>query len=74
MALTYHAEVSLEVTAIFHKSTSMIQNLTFSHIAHNQDGKIIVKAQVLSGGRGKGVFDSGLEGGVKVAKRYTVTS
>ncbi|EMR09813.1 hypothetical protein PNEG_01994 [Pneumocystis murina B123] len=26
----------------------------------------VVKAQVLSGGRGKGVFDSGLKGGVKV--------
>lgn len=26
----------------------------------------VVKAQVLAGGRGKGTFDSGLEGGVKI--------
>ncbi|KTW28042.1 hypothetical protein T552_01904 [Pneumocystis carinii B80] len=29
-------------------------------------GDFVVKAQVLTGGRGKGVFDSGLKGGVKV--------
>ncbi|KAG5518561.1 hypothetical protein PMAC_002957 [Pneumocystis sp. 'macacae'] len=28
---------------------------------------LVIKAQVLSGGRGKGVFDSGLKGGVKTA-------
>lgn len=27
----------------------------------------VVKAQVLAGGRGKGHFDSGLQGGVKIA-------
>ena len=27
---------------------------------------LVVKAQVLAGGRGKGHFDSGLQGGVKV--------
>ena len=26
----------------------------------------VVKAQVLAGGRGKGAFDSGLDGGVKI--------
>lgn len=26
----------------------------------------VVKAQVLAGGRGKGKFDSGLDGGVKI--------
>lgn len=28
--------------------------------------EIVLKAQILAGGRGKGVFDSGLHGGVKV--------
>lgn len=28
---------------------------------------LVIKAQVLSGGRGKGVFNSGLKGGVKTA-------
>ena len=27
---------------------------------------VVVKAQVLAGGRGKGHFDSGLQGGVKI--------
>lgn len=31
---------------------------------------LVVKAQVLAGGRGKGRFDSGLEGGVKIVYRY----
>jgi len=33
-------------------------------LAKNFDGDVIVKAQVLAGGRGKGSFDSGLKGGV----------
>lgn len=28
---------------------------------------VVVKAQVLAGGRGKGTFESGLKGGVKLA-------
>ena len=32
--------------------------------------EIVLKAQILAGGRGKGVFSSGLEGGVKVTKEY----
>ena len=27
---------------------------------------VVIKAQVLAGGRGKGYFDSGLKGGVKI--------
>ena len=27
---------------------------------------VVIKAQVLAGGRGKGHFDSGLKGGVKI--------
>ena len=29
-----------------------------------------MKAQILAGGRGKGVFSTGLEGGVKVTQEY----
>ena len=31
---------------------------------------IVVKAQILAGGRNKGVFSSGLEGRVKVTQEY----
>lgn len=30
--------------------------------------EVVLKAQVLAGGRGKGTFSSGLQGGVKVTK------
>ena len=30
--------------------------------------EVVLKAQILAGGRGKGVFSSGLKGGVKVTK------
>ena len=32
-------------------------------------GASVIKAQILAGGRGKGHFDSGLQGGVKLAER-----
>ena len=32
--------------------------------------EVVVKAQVLAGGRGKGVFSSGLKGEVKVTQEY----
>lgn len=31
--------------------------------------ELVIKAQVLAGGRGKGHFDSGLQGGVKMIER-----
>lgn len=31
---------------------------------------LVMKAQVLAGGRGKGTFDSGLKGGVKMVYSY----
>lgn len=31
---------------------------------------IVIKAQVLAGGRGKGTFDNGLKGGVRVIYSY----
>lgn len=30
----------------------------------------VIKAQVLAGGRGKGTFDNGFKGGVRVVYRY----
>lgn len=37
------------------------------------DGKpVVVKAQVLAGGRGKGHFDNGLQGGVHLVKSYVL--
>ena len=35
--------------------------------------EVVLKAQILAGGRGKGVFSSGLTGGVKVTKEYVCT-
>ena len=32
--------------------------------------ELVIKAQVLAGGRGKGTFDSGLKGGVRLTKEY----
>ena len=32
--------------------------------------EVVLKAQILAGGRGKGVFSSGLKGGVKVTQEY----
>jgi succinyl-CoA synthetase beta subunit len=32
--------------------------------------ELVIKAQVLAGGRGKGHFDSGLQGGVKMIERW----
>jgi succinyl-CoA synthetase beta subunit len=30
--------------------------------------ELVIKAQILAGGRGKGTFDSGLKGGVRLTK------
>lgn len=34
--------------------------------------KLVIKAQVLAGGRGKGKFDNGFQGGVHVVNRYAL--
>lgn len=39
-------------------------NSGFSFITGTKD--LVVKAQVLAGGRGKGTFEGGLKGGVKI--------
>lgn len=40
------------------------------YVSSPSGGAAVIKAQVLAGGRGKGHFDSGLQGGVKLADRY----
>jgi succinyl-CoA synthetase beta subunit len=43
-----------------------------AHLQQGQD-KLVIKAQVLAGGRGKGKFDSGFQGGVHMVNRYAET-
>ena len=33
---------------------------------------MVIKAQVLAGGRGKGTFDNGFKGGVRVVYSYAI--
>jgi succinyl-CoA synthetase beta subunit len=35
---------------------------------------MVIKAQVLAGGRGKGTFDNGLKGGVRVIYSYVLNT
>lgn len=42
-------------------------DLTFGRIGHN---RLVIKAQVLAGGRGKGKFDNGYQGGVHMVETY----
>ena len=37
-----------------------------------EDGDVVMKAQVLAGGRGRGVFSNGYKGGVHLATRYII--
>lgn len=40
----------------------------FVHYMCTGGGEVLIKAQVLAGGRGMGHFESGLQGGVHIAK------
>ena len=44
------------------------RSYSFCTFAGKESGTkdVVIKAQVLAGGRGKGYFDSGLKGGVKI--------
>ena len=55
------------IICTFHKiPNSALSNLRFAFAANEQnEGAAIIKAQVLTGGRGKGHFDNGFQGGVK---------
>lgn len=39
-------------------------------LKRNPKAELIVKAQIHAGGRGKGHFDTGFKGGVKICKRF----
>jgi succinyl-CoA synthetase beta subunit len=39
-------------------------------LAHLPEGKVVVKAQIHAGGRGKGTFTDGFKGGVKIAASH----
>jgi len=39
----------------------------------NTASELVVKAQILAGGRGKGVFDNGFKGGVHLTKECVTT-
>ena len=56
------ASVSLHLT----RSSHLVWCLLLSSDAK----EIVLKAQILAGGRGKGVFDSGLKGGVHLTKEW----
>jgi hypothetical protein len=48
---------------------------SFEYILNQYDlgsSGLVIKAQVLAGGRGKGKFDNGFQGGVHVIDRYVV--
>lgn len=45
-------------------SSHRLQVFGFSFVLGSKD--IVIKAQVLAGGRGKGTFEGGLKGGVKI--------
>ncbi len=45
-------------------------NLFFITFVTLESKEIVLKAQILAGGRGKGVFDSGLKGGVHLTKEW----
>lgn len=44
---------------------------TNCQVAGGEDA--VIKAQVLAGGRGKGTFDNGFKGGVRVVYSYAIS-
>ena len=49
----------------------MTQKFFICHSKVNTIAKeLVIKAQILAGGRGRGTFSSGLVGGVKLTKEY----
>lgn len=45
-----------------------LKSTTRSEFCFSDAKEIVLKAQILAGGRGKGVFSSGLKGGVHLTK------
>ena len=42
----------------------------FFSVSGPGNNRLVIKAQVLAGGRGKGAFDNGFQGGVHMVERY----
>ena len=59
-----HIGMNVEVCFVVKPVVSFV-----SHCCPSPGGQSVIKAQVLAGGRGKGHFTSGLQGGVKLARR-----
>ena len=53
-------------TGIAVQDASQIQQV----LTEIPEGKVVVKAQIHAGGRGKGTFTDGYKGGVKIAKDH----
>lgn len=45
-----------------------LKSTTYSGFPFSDAKEIVLKAQILAGGRGKGIFSSGLKGGVHLTK------
>ncbi|KAG9500580.1 hypothetical protein J7337_009062 [Fusarium musae] len=50
------------------KVIPLLVNQSIMLTASLSGGKCVIKSQILKGGRGKGTFDNGFQGGVKIAK------
>jgi len=59
--------VNVQEFGIAHTPTEAVE-VGKRMIAEHDAEELVVKAQILAGGRGKGVFDNGFKGGVKITK------
>jgi succinyl-CoA synthetase beta subunit len=51
---------------------TQIHWLLYTNRLNEGSENLVIKAQVLAGGRGKGKFDSGLQGGVQMVSRCVI--
>lgn len=64
----YGVSTPLSAVATTADEAYKIASTSFGRLSQpNEDVDVVVKAQVLSGGRGKGAFDTGFQGGVQIA-------
>ena len=63
-----YLSVLLHILSFFPWTFFLSLSLSLSPPVIQMPKEIVLKAQILAGGRGKGVFDSGLKGGVHLTK------
>ena len=63
-------EEASKVAAGFGSLVSSLKAQSCTHRSIIGHDKLVIKAQVLAGGRGKGHFDNGFKGGVHMVNRY----